>query len=198
MFSNHPIFQAKIAEGFAFGCFLGSLVFCGAIATLLSSDVDLIEAENFFFGSVALLAAFLSLLGINRQVKSNLRLAAEETERKRLGALAKTPIALSNVTTQVKKIVNWHLKPGHDFPIEFEQFDKDFYQGLTPEKRLMILLSLIAQGEEYAPPTGLERVSRVIKLNQKGSGRYRGPGRIVFRYGKAASVMTLLFFATTP
>jgi hypothetical protein len=46
---------------------------------------------------------------------------------------------------------------------EAEDGDRDFYKSLTPEQRIDILLQLIAQP---GPPQRLERVYRIVKLEQ--------------------------------
>jgi len=46
---------------------------------------------------------------------------------------------------------------------EAEQADREFYRSLTGQQRLDILLQLIAQHE---PPKRLERVFRIVKLEE--------------------------------
>jgi hypothetical protein len=47
---------------------------------------------------------------------------------------------------------------------EAEDADRAFYRSLTPEKRLDILLQLIAQ---HGPVKRLERVYKIVKLEQR-------------------------------
>jgi hypothetical protein len=46
---------------------------------------------------------------------------------------------------------------------EAEQADREFYRSLTGQQRLDILLQLIAQ---HGPPKRLERVFRIVKLEE--------------------------------
>ncbi len=44
--------------------------------------------------------------------------------------------------------------------------DRDYYQSLTPEQRLSILLELIQQNQPHETEQRLERVYRVVKLKE--------------------------------
>jgi len=49
---------------------------------------------------------------------------------------------------------------------EAEQAEKEYYQSLTPEERLDILLDLIKQGTPDEAFQRLERVYRIVKLHE--------------------------------
>ena len=53
----------------------------------------------------------------------------------------------------------------HSFA-EAEKADREYYRSLTPERRLKILFELVAAQHPHATEQRLERVCRVIKLQE--------------------------------
>ncbi len=53
----------------------------------------------------------------------------------------------------------------HSFA-ESDAADQQYYQSLSPEQRLEILLELISQGQDHESEQRLERVYRIVKLQE--------------------------------
>lgn len=115
--------KARLAEGLAFGLFLGSVGISAFVFMSVGYDEFFEKFENYLFGAIALLAVSVSLHVTNKQVSTTLAMAEDELNRKRLATVSKLPVPLSDVYGFVGEIVRWHLLPHEAFPVVWAELD---------------------------------------------------------------------------
>jgi hypothetical protein len=103
--------RARFIEGLSLGILIGLVFVCLCIGIFYSFPRLLLELENYVFATVALLAAWLTVSGINRQIHATAEIEAQRRARSERKNRAQLPFISTDISKEILKMISWYLEP---------------------------------------------------------------------------------------
>lgn len=116
--------ETRYFEGVCLGLLLFT-VFASATIILVNFEAKRIaDLENYFFGTIAFLAAYASVRTINRQIKQQIEQHEDSINRKKRVKQVSLALAAVKSNAILVRMIRWHLDPPNNPQPNISEFDE--------------------------------------------------------------------------